>query len=173
MNAHGAVSSRSKSFPIHQGNFTLYPDRIEIQLTGLAGLFSSGLYRMGFKRNNPTYFFLTLVLILGALASWYLQNIFLFAFLIGAALVNLNLWRENRNQSISPLIYRKDIQSVVFKDAIPGQSRAGIMILFTEGDKKRKRFVRFPSMRMQGETVAQSARQILEKELVEVFKIAP
>lgn len=69
------------------------------------------------------------------------------------------------NNSTTPVIYRKDIRSVMFKKAVPGISRSRFEVKFeNERGKIKTRLILLPGSVNDGENETQKALQIMKEE---------
>ncbi|RMG68090.1 MAG: hypothetical protein D6722_12215 [Bacteroidetes bacterium] len=154
----------SKSFATKNGSCHLYPDRIEIENHDLAGRLGAFLYRRGFRRAWVLYLLLALGMALAAASSYLIDNMFLaafFAILVPVALIGL--WTQ-RSVTYAPVIPRKEIESVVYRPAVKGVSRATFIIFFRPRKRLMQRLIPLPGITQQGTSLADTAYWMMREE---------
>ena len=153
-----------KSFSLKSGNCHLYPDRLEVLRSDLQGRIMSSLANKGVHGAYLYYLVACLGLILAAFLSSYIDNYFLTFFFGVSALVSLyGLW-VNRSVSYAHVIPRKQIESVQYKAAVQGVSRASFTIFFRPGKRLYQRKLILPTATHQGTSLADTAFWMMREE---------
>ena len=153
-----------KSFPTKNGLCQLYSDRIEINVNGAFGKLMRWLFGRGFKSMSVIYGLLFIGFVASTTIALIIENYFLAFFFIIFGLVSLYALWINRNVSIAPVIQRKEIEKVVYNEAIQGVSRASFDIYFKPEGRMLKRKIYLPSLMQKGAEVANSAYWMMRDE---------
>jgi len=159
----------AKTFSIRSGHCTVYRDRMEIYQNDLSGRVGKWLFKRNIYSAAPFYLLLAFLLFLAGLLSLSIQNYFLLAFLCLAAVLALALFYQNRRRSFVPIIRREQIESLTYREAVPGKARPSFEVLFMpQPEKKPKlkllRQIVLPNSIQKGTRVADTAYWILKDE---------
>lgn len=153
-----------KSFPLKDGQCIVYPDKLEIEISGLKGIFIRWINRRKLTSVGFWYVMAGLGFFIATVLSAVIDNWFLaFFFLVFVVLCVIASWR-NRHSSLRTQIPRKMIQSIDYQEAIQGESRATFDIHFQPQSTTRIRRLNLPGRHQQGSQVANAAFWILKEE---------
>lgn len=130
----------------------------------VSGKMAEWLYRKGISVSIPFYLLATVLLGTLALVAYLIANFFLAIFLAASAVVALYALWHNRKTSISPVILRKDIESVSYQAAVPGQSRARFVIKYRPKKRELQRNLALPTATHQGTSIADTAYWMMREE---------
>ncbi|MEL6675031.1 MAG: hypothetical protein AAFR61_22680 [Bacteroidota bacterium] len=150
-----------KSFPTRNGYCQVFSDRIEIHTDGLAGQLSRWFYSKGIRRVSIFYVLSSLAFLIASFVAIGIGNWFLAVFFFLAVALSVYALFINRQNSIAPLILRKDIDKVDYQAAVKGESRAAFTIFFKDHGKAMKRRVPLPSLMQNGAEIANTAFWIM------------
>jgi hypothetical protein len=84
-------------------------------------------------------------------------------FAISALVALYALW-ANRKISFAPLLPRKEIESVEYLPAVPGQSRARFLVQYRPRKRLLTRILSMPTATHQGTTIADTAFWMMREE---------
>ena len=158
------MKASHKSFPLKDGQCIVYPDRLEIEISGLKGNFIRWINRRKLTSVGFWYVMAGLGFFIATVFSAVIDNWFLaFFFLVFVALCVIASWR-NRQASLRTQIPRKMIEGIDYKEAIQGESRARFDIYFKPQTHIRIRRLNLPGRHQQGSQVANAAFWILKEE---------
>ena len=153
-----------KTFPSKNGLCQLYSDRIEINVNGAFGKLLRWLYGKGFKSMSVIYGLLFVGFIAATAIAFLIDNYFLAFFFVVFSLVSLYALWINRNVSIAPVIQRREIEKVVYHEAVQGVSRASFDVYFRPEKRLLKRKIFLPSLMQNGAEIANSAYWMMRDE---------
>lgn len=154
----------SKSFVTKNGHCHLYPDRIEIEHHDIPGRLGAFLYRRGLRRAWVLYLLLSLAMSAAAGASILIENFFLAFFFGVLALAALaGVWTQ-RNMTYAPVVPRSQIESVVYRPAVTGVSRAAFVVYFRPRRRLVQRLISLPSLTQHGTSLADTAYWMMREE---------
>lgn len=153
-----------KSFPLQDGQCIVYPDKLEIEISGVTGGFIRWINRrkltsVGFWYVMAGVGFFIATVLSAAIDNWFLA----FFFLVFVVLCVIASWR-NRQASLRTQIPRKMIHTIAYREAVQGQSRARFDIYFKPQSNIRIRRLNLPGRHQQGSQVANAAFWILKEE---------
>lgn len=158
------MQTHAKSFAIQHGTCHVYADRIEIRRQDIWGKLMSFLFARGLKRMFVLYGGLAVLFGLGIWGGWLLQNYFLSWFFSIASFFCLLLAWQQRKQSFAPVIFREQIDAIIYSPVVEGKSRAHFDIQFHLGNQHLLRTLPIPSRTHRGTSLADTAYWMLKDE---------
>ncbi|MEL6804522.1 MAG: hypothetical protein AAFO91_12170, partial [Bacteroidota bacterium] len=137
---------RTRSFDIKNGYCLLYSDRIELQYKGLRGWWLRWMSGRGWRSEGLLYLLLSIVFALLALTAVIIENYFLALFFVVFCGVTVVALFQRQQYAFSVVIPRSEIESVAFREAVKGVSRAKFIVQFRPKKRLYLREILLPSL---------------------------
>lgn len=154
-----------KVFRTKTGYCHVFPDKIVLSRSGVAGELAKGLVGGGIGRIVVIY---SVLVLFAGYQSWIafgqgrMMTSILFISL--ALALAYNIFR-GRNNSAASVLDRSSIKRVLFKAALPGATRALFEVYFTDtSGKERKRLIMLPGSLTGGVAETEKALGIMREE---------